>query len=248
MKRERLALLDEKFRPQDLEWRIQQFGVSNGKPWAKVLCYVTSRAIQNRLDEVCGKDGWSTEIKNIDGAFICRMGINIDGQWVYKEDGADETKVEATKGGISGSIKRAGVQWGIGRYLYDLGERWAKFVDESQGRYRIYNKDNKTTYFWNPPALPNWALPSNVPQEVKQEEPAKPTPPAEPAPTAEPEKKLTGRQMAYAEMQWVIDNYKEKLAEPMQMILDCCVNGTEQELWAMIERSKKFLRAKGVKI
>ena len=242
MKRERLALLDEKFRPQDLEWRIQQFGVSNGKPWAKVLCYVTSRAIQNRLDEVCGKDGWSTEIKNIDGAFICRMGINIDGQWVYKEDGADETKVEATKGGISGSIKRAGVQWGIGRYLYDLDEGWAKFVDESQGRYRIYNKDNKTTYYWNPPALPNWALPSNVPQDEKQEAPAKPTPPAEPA------REFSGREKALTELQYLVDKYKANLEEPMPMILDCTINGDEQALNAMIKRVKDFLARKHIKV
>ena len=38
--------------------------------------------------------------------------------WVTKTDGADDTTIEGAKGGISDALKRAAVQFGIGRYLY----------------------------------------------------------------------------------------------------------------------------------
>jgi len=38
--------------------------------------------------------------------------------WVTKSDGADDSSIESAKGGISDSLKRAAVQYGIGRYLY----------------------------------------------------------------------------------------------------------------------------------
>ena len=37
--------LNEPFPVEDIEWRIQQSGDKNGKPWAMVLAYVTNRAI-----------------------------------------------------------------------------------------------------------------------------------------------------------------------------------------------------------
>ena len=174
MKENDLYKLDEVFDPEDLEWRIQHFTVYGTTPDARVLVYVTSRAVQNRLDAVCGKAGWNTEIRKLDnGAYTCRLSIWIEsvdekgnvipgtGRWVTKEDGADETNIEATKGGISGAIKRAAVQWGIGRYLYEFGESKAVFVDEGEGKYSISDKGSKSTYYWNPPAIPTWALPKN---------------------------------------------------------------------------------------
>jgi hypothetical protein len=41
---------------------------------------------------------------------ICRLGVRTEQGWIYKENGASETQVEAFKGGISASFKRvAGV-------------------------------------------------------------------------------------------------------------------------------------------
>ena len=55
--------LKKPFPVDDLEWRIQRSGIGNktGKPWAMVLCYITNRAIQDRLDEVCGPENWKNE-------------------------------------------------------------------------------------------------------------------------------------------------------------------------------------------
>src|SRR5690606_35602811 len=60
----------------------------------------------------------------VNGRTICKLGINVDGAWVWKSDGAGDTQVEAEKGGISDAFKRAAVKWGIGRYLYDLDAPW----------------------------------------------------------------------------------------------------------------------------
>ena len=35
-------------------------------------------------------------------------------EWLTKYDGADDTNMEATKGGLSDAMKRAAVQFGIG--------------------------------------------------------------------------------------------------------------------------------------
>ena len=95
----------------------------------------------NRLDEVFGPGGWTNQISyGPNGQVLCTIGAKIDGEWVFKTDGADETEVEAVKGGISGAMKRAGVQWGIGRYLYEFGNTYA-IVSES-GKHRGQYKDN----------------------------------------------------------------------------------------------------------
>lgn len=57
--------LDAPFASEDIEWRIQQAGKNNNGIWAKVLAYVTNRAIMKRLDEVCGKAGWRNEYRDI---------------------------------------------------------------------------------------------------------------------------------------------------------------------------------------
>ena len=156
--------LREPFMPFDVEWRIQQAGQSNGKIWAKVLCYVTNRAIMDRLDEVAGPGNWQNHFNAAPGGGVmCGISIKIGGEWVTKWDGADNTQVEAVKGGLSGSMKRAGVQWGIGRYLYKLEEGWAECFPDRSSTHKGSFKDKqsgKTVWFtWNPPALPQWALP-----------------------------------------------------------------------------------------
>ena len=153
-----LNKLDAPFLPEEVEWRVQSSGSKNGKPWAKVLVYVSNRAIQNRLDEVCGKTNWKNEyIEGPSGGILCGISILLNGEWVTKWDGAENTKVESVKGGLSDSMKRAAVQWGIGRYLYNMGESWAVFVAPKQGQYN--SKIDGKFYSWNPPTLPKWALP-----------------------------------------------------------------------------------------
>lgn len=164
-----LERLDEPFDLSDIEWRIQSSGKSkDGNVWAIVLSYVTNRAIMKRLDDVCGKAGWKNEFKSApDSGVMCGISIKIDDEWVTKWDAAENTQVEAVKGGMSGAMKRAAVQWGIGRYLYGLSEGFAITHLDKKGSHRAKLKDG-TVFTWDPPSLPEWALPSTQ-LSVKQQ-------------------------------------------------------------------------------
>lgn len=182
-----LHRLQDKFAPEDIEWRIGRAGYTqNNKLYATCLAYVTNRAIQNRLDEVCGPENWKNEYREWSigdkHGVLCGISIRTDGEWVTKWDGADNTDIEAIKGGLSGSMKRAAVQWGIGRYIYDLEERFAVISDN--GKHFASGKDKATgktyRFKWNPPTLPEWALPAEKPtQSAGQKTVARKT--AEPA-------------------------------------------------------------------
>lgn len=163
-----LSLLVKPFAEHELEWRPQTAGVYNGGPKAMVLAYVTARAIMDRLDEAVGSINWRDEYIHTQHGVMCGLSISTTGgEWVTKWDGAEETQVEAFKGGISSALKRAAVKWGVGRYLYKLGDNWVNVhpqkpnVAESWRVNRIYqkasgNKPEVKGYFIAP-ELPAWA-------------------------------------------------------------------------------------------
>ncbi len=158
--------LQEPFAVEDLEWRVQNSGVSNNnKPWAMVVAYVTNRAIQQRLDDVLGFGGWQNEYKpSPDGkGFLCGLSIKHVDEWITKWDGAENTNIEPLKGGLSNSMKRAAVQFGVGRYLYNLEAKFAvcNIVDSRRDSENNYAYDKKTNSHidWASPDLPEWALP-----------------------------------------------------------------------------------------
>ena len=164
------VLLAKPFPEEDIEWRVQSAGQKDGKVWARVLAYVTNRAIMNRLDEVCGINGWKNELLEIsEGSFVCGLSIKFDSEWITKWDGADATDIEPVKGAISGAMKRSAVQWGIGRYLYELEAGYANIHDKGK-HYQSGKKDSYPAFKWDAPALPKWALPDNQQQKVSAEE------------------------------------------------------------------------------
>ena len=130
------AELSKPFAPEDLEWRLQQSFEDKGRGLA--VPYVTNRAIQDRLDDVVGPENWHNEFKPWHGngkkeAQICGISIYFEGRgFVTKWDGAEDTDIEAVKGGLSDSMKRAAVQWGIGRVLYKMDVVWVDI--EKRGR------------------------------------------------------------------------------------------------------------------
>jgi hypothetical protein len=145
------------FHRDEIEWRIQSAGEKNGRIWALCVAYVTNRAIQARLDAVVGPSNWQNEFRpGPDGGVVCGLSIRVGKEWITKWDGAENTEIEGVKGGLSAAMKRAAVQWGIGRYLYDLEDSFAN-VNE-QGRFRGRLKDG-ANFRWDPPELPPWALP-----------------------------------------------------------------------------------------
>ena len=116
------------FEEHEIEWRC---GATNkDKTKCLALPYITNRAIQNRLDSVLGPTGWKVAFTPLDGGFICKLSVKVSDSllgdtWITKEDGASSTNFEPIKGGISDSMKRAAVQFGIGRYLYEAESIWA---------------------------------------------------------------------------------------------------------------------------
>lgn len=158
--------LQEFFAADEIEWRLQQAGEKNGKVWAICVPYVTNRAIQQRLDETVGPGRWRNEFRpGPGGGVLCGISLKVDGEWVTKWDGAENTDIEEVKGGLSGAMKRAAVQWGIGRYLYRLDEAFAN-VHEG-GKLRGKTKDGKP-FRWDPPQLPAWALPKKAAGRKKE--------------------------------------------------------------------------------
>lgn len=162
----KLEALKRPFEAHEIEWRVQQSGMKGDKPWAMCLAYVTNRAVMDRLDEVFGLSGWKNEYAPTPSmaGVMCGISFKDDGEWITKWDGADETQVEATKGGLSASMKRAVVHLGIGRYLYGLDTGWANVVPKNTPNTKSAKVKDKTTgkdiwFNWTAPELPNWALP-----------------------------------------------------------------------------------------
>jgi hypothetical protein len=147
-----LKLLALNFPPEDIEWRAGAGSPTNQT--ALALAYLTTRAIMNRLDEVCGPENWRNEYARWGTkGVICGISIKCGDEWVTKYDGADETDIEPTKGGFSDSMKRAAVQWGMGRYLYKLEAVWV------QAQFREVGGKQKVVKLIEKPTLPQWALP-----------------------------------------------------------------------------------------
>ena len=66
---------------------------------SKELVYITARDVMDRLDEVCGVDGWQSNFDYIGDRMICKLSIRFYHKteevskwavsWVTKSDGAD---------------------------------------------------------------------------------------------------------------------------------------------------------------
>lgn len=171
-----LSKLSEPFPDEDIEWRVSHAARGGRGIFCLVVAYITARAIQKRLDDVCGPENWRNEAPHMieagkSGAFVGGISIKISKidsegvercEWVTKWDVSEPTAVEPAKGGFSGAMKRAGAQWGIGRYLYYLDETFADTSEENQKGSRIWNRaklKDGTEYWWKAPGLPAWALP-----------------------------------------------------------------------------------------
>ena len=133
-----LEKLREPFSKDELEFRV---GATNiDKTMGLALAYVQARAIQNRLDDLFGVDGWTTRYKEVSAGFICSLSVKINDEWITKEDGAPMTDFESIKGGISNAFKRvASSGFGIGRYLYNAKNNWFPIKQQGKG-YTFVNE------------------------------------------------------------------------------------------------------------
>lgn len=147
-----------KFDGSKLKWRVQSAGIKEGRPWAKIMPYMSARMVQERLDEVFGFDGWQTEFKDIgNGNVICKLSVWSEKRncWITKEDGTSEEKDSAFTGdtfksAISSAFKRVAANgFGIGRYLYDTKPEYAECSLEKKEGYE-YQKTKSGEIYWKP--------------------------------------------------------------------------------------------------
>lgn len=122
--------LKKPFPADKISWRVGS--VSKDKKKAMVLAYLDARDVMQRLDDVCGIGNWQNKHPHANGKTSCAIGIKIGDEWVWKENGAGDSQVEAEKGAFSDAFKRAAVLWGIGRYLYDVPTVWVEINEYKQ--------------------------------------------------------------------------------------------------------------------
>jgi hypothetical protein len=136
------ALHDVKFKP----------AVVSGNR-ALALAYVDARAIQDRLDQVLGVDGWQDSYRVLeDGTVVCRLRLRIGQDWIAKTDVGSPSEQgdsgDQRKAAFSDALKRAAVKFGIGRYLYRLPPQWVDY-------------DSHKKQFTQTPKLPPFAIPKS---------------------------------------------------------------------------------------
>lgn len=141
--KEMLEALKAPFDPRLIHWRVG--ATTKDKDKGIALAYINARDVMKRLDDVCGLN-WQAEYP-FEGC--CRIGLKVDGEWIWRTNGAGETDVEGEKGRYSDAFKRAAVLWGIGRYLYYLPNVWVPL--KAQGRTHVIAQT---------PQLPTWAMPN----------------------------------------------------------------------------------------
>ena len=141
MKQEKINLKDlQKELPY--KWRVQS--ARYGK--ASCVAYIDARDAQDLLDDVVGPGNWATEYYEASGLLMCKVGIYVDGHWVWKSDTGSESNVEKNKGHASDAFKRACVSWGIGRFLYRLDIQQIP-TKEYKGKEYPYAKEKDKIIF-----------------------------------------------------------------------------------------------------
>jgi hypothetical protein len=117
------------FPTQFIRWRVGS--TNSDKSRGLPLCYVDARAVEDRLDSVCGMAGWQCNYTPASNLMICNLGVLCpENSWVWKSNGAGATDFEGEKGMLSDAFKRAATKFGVGRYLYDLKCDWVALEDK----------------------------------------------------------------------------------------------------------------------
>ncbi len=129
------------------KWRVQSY--SKNKPSAQCVAYIDARQVASILDEVVGAGNWQVDYKRVNDLLFAGIGIKIEGEWIWKWDTGSETQVEKDKGRVSDSFKRAGVQWGIGRFLYDMEIQYVKANEVKNKTNFPYPVDNDGERIWD---------------------------------------------------------------------------------------------------
>jgi hypothetical protein len=118
------------FPPEKVKFRAG----ATSQNWALALAYIDARTVEDRLDYVLGPDGWQTTYDHVGKESVrCTLSVRFvdGGEWITKcdvgstSDQSDEG--DRIKSAYSDALKRAAVQFGVGRYLYSLPQIWVGY-------------------------------------------------------------------------------------------------------------------------
>ncbi|MDO4245060.1 MAG: single-stranded DNA-binding protein DdrA [Deinococcus sp.] len=130
-----------------VSWKPASFNAERTR--AMLLAHVDARAVQDRLDAIC-PDDWRFEMEVVQGAATPTIKGRLTVLGVTREDmgEASEGCSAPYKAAASDALKRCAVQFGIGRYLYDLPRHWVDWDDARRAPLHM-------------PDLPEWARPDH---------------------------------------------------------------------------------------
>ncbi len=173
------TLLAQLKKPIPCTWRVQSY--SKNKPSATVMAYIDARDAMDVLDAYC-VFGWHREHYLVENKVYCRVGIVMpDGSVMWRSDCGTESNQDAEKGQASDSFKRACVNFGIGRFLYDLPIQYLPTNVKKEGNNYPHCIDEQGKQIWDLTTYINNKNP-NAPNAPK----APITPPEPPKPVQLP--------------------------------------------------------------
>jgi len=164
------------------QWRVQSY--SKNKPIATVMSYIDQRDLMDVLDAYCDY-GWEKRYEEVAGNVFCSIGIHMpDGTTHWRSDCGVESQSDAEKGRASDAAKRAGVNWGVGRFLYDKKIQYVPTNVKKEGNNYPYCIDEQGKQIWdlttyinnknpNAPKAPVSVAEPTIDQKVQQMNPAK---------------------------------------------------------------------------
>lgn len=124
------AELSAPFPDEEINWKPGAF--RKDKTAAIALAHLDARAVMDRLDAVVGPENWSDEyvVTTVAGdhGVVCKLTV----LGVTKADVGVPSDYESLKGAYSDAFKRAGVKFGIGRYLYNMPANWIAWDDRKK--------------------------------------------------------------------------------------------------------------------
>jgi hypothetical protein len=192
--------------------------------------YLDADAIRDRLEEVITPGGWSLDLEAIgDKAVICRLTVLGVTRAGLGEIGDRKDVDQPMKSAATDALKRAAVEFGIGRYLHKVNKEWRK--------PKAGPPASSTSSSASPPASPSSS--ASPPAPTSSSPPSPPpssTPSPEPTSTSTRPGKMSPGQQALRD---VMDTHGLKLTAALDALGVVDGGSPEQALKLYIDKLVK---------